>query len=129
MPFTFWCLPLQAVPGLRALDTEGFRGQEDWSWRALKGRAPKLQASFFEDRKALWVLPDNMYNKYVKGEQPLFTHLYGSSWHGDDAKSALWILHHPLFLAVLTLTGPDLSGIGGFLCVTPAEDLCVCRRL
>lgn len=51
------------------------------------------------------MLPDDMYNKYVRGEKPLFTHLYGSSWHGDDAKSVLWILHHPLFLAVLTLTG------------------------
>ena len=46
-----------------------------------------------------------MYNKYVKGERPLFNHLHGSSWHGDDAKSVLWILHHPIFLALLTLTG------------------------
>ena len=87
--------------------------QEYWSWRLLHGGAHVLQASFFEDRKALWVLPDDMYNKYVNGEQPLFTHLYGSSWHGDDAKSALWILHHPLFLAVLTLTGPGLRSMAG----------------
>ena len=68
-----------------------------------------LQASLFKDRKALWVLPDEMYNKYVKGERPLFKHLHGSSWHGDDAKSVLWILHHPIFLALLTLTGKPLQ--------------------
>ena len=51
------------------------------------------------------MLPDDVYNKYVSGERPLFTHLHGSSWHGDDAKSVLWIIHHPLFLAILTLTG------------------------
>lgn len=64
-----------------------------------------LQASFFGDRRGLWVLRDDMYNKYAAGERPLFKHLFGSSWHGDDAKSVLWILHHPFFLAVLTLTG------------------------
>lgn len=51
------------------------------------------------------MLPDDMYNKYANGERPLFRHLYGSSWHGDDAKSVLWVLHHPIFLALLTLTG------------------------
>ena len=53
-----------------------------------------------------------MYNKYVKSDEALFQHLHGSSWHGDDAKSVLWILHHPIFLAVLTLTGkPKLVAI------------------
>ncbi len=48
-----------------------------------------MQASLWRgDKRALWVLPDGMYNKYARGEAPLFNHLHGSSWHGDDAKKA-----------------------------------------
>jgi hypothetical protein len=49
-------------------------------------------------RQSLWVLPDEMYGKYVKTPRQLFTHLYGSSWHGDDARSILWLLKHPITL-------------------------------
>ena len=64
-----------------------------------------LQATLYKSGRKLWVLTDRMYNKYVLTDDALFSHLHGSSWHGDDAKSILWILHHPIFLAVLTLTG------------------------
>ncbi len=57
-----------------------------------------LQASLYRSRRSLWVLPDRLYGKYVPAGESLFVHLFGSSWHGDDAKSALWLVHHPLLL-------------------------------
>ena len=68
-----------------------------------------VQASVYPERTALWVLPDDMYGKYVKGTNPLFEHLHGSTWHGDDAKSVLWFLDHRmtlcmLFMAILACT-------------------------
>lgn len=57
-----------------------------------------LQASFYRSRRSLWVLPDNLYGKYVPTGESLFVHLFGSSWHGEDAKSALWLVHHPAVL-------------------------------
>ena len=55
----------------------------------------------YPDRTALWVLPDELYGKYVEGTNPLFLHLHGSTWHGDDAKSILWFVHHRLLLGLL----------------------------
>ena len=54
-----------------------------------------LQASLYSARQTLWVLPDTLYGKYVPRPESLFGHLWGSSWHGEDAKGALWIVHHP----------------------------------
>ncbi|CAL5227917.1 g10962 [Coccomyxa viridis] len=54
-----------------------------------------LQASLYSARKTLWVLPDELYGKYVPRPESLFGHLWGSSWHGEDAKGALWVVHHP----------------------------------
>ena len=54
-----------------------------------------LQASLYSARETLWVLPDALYGKYVPQPESLFGHLWGSSWHGEDAKGALWVLHHP----------------------------------
>lgn len=51
----------------------------------------------------LAVLPDDMYGKYVASPDPLFEHLHGSSWHGDDAKSVLWFLKHPIMVGALLL--------------------------
>lgn len=73
-------------------------------WLMLTLPPACLQASVYLDRAALWVLPDAMYGKYVHGPRPIFGHLHGSSWHGDDAKSVLWFLRHPLFLALMGLT-------------------------
>lgn len=63
------------------------------------------QANNFQPRKELAILPDAMYGKYVASPDPLFLHLHGSSWHGDDAKSVLWFLRHPIVIvsAVLVL--------------------------
>ena len=55
------------------------------------------------DRTALWVLPDVMYGKYVHGHYPIFGHLHGSTWHGEDAKSVLFLVRHPLFIALAGL--------------------------
>ena len=60
-----------------------------------------LQASLWGDRRALWVLPDVLYGKYRPGPRALFAHLFGSSWHGEDVHSALWLLRHPLVLGLL----------------------------
>ncbi|KAK9806525.1 hypothetical protein WJX73_007040 [Symbiochloris irregularis] len=71
-----------------------------------------MQASVYVDRSALWVLPDAMYGKYVhRGANPLFHHLHGSSWHGDDAKSVLWFVRHPLFLVLICIA----AACGGIL--------------
>ena len=72
------------------------------------------QASVYLNRAALWVLPDAMYGKYVHGPNPIFTHLYGSSWHGEDAKSVLWFVRHPLFFVifgVIAVSGLVLYGL------------------
>ena len=65
------------------------------------------QASTYRNRSALWVLPDGMYGKYTHTANPIFIHLFGSSWHGSDARSVLWFVKHPAFLfasgAVLSL--------------------------
>jgi len=63
------------------------------------------QANTFHPRKELAILPDAMYGKYIASPDPLFLHLHGSSWHGDDAKSVLWFLRHPIVIvsAVLLL--------------------------
>ena len=68
-----------------------------------------VQASVYTNRSELWVLPDGMYGKYVNGPNPVFHHLHGSSWHGDDAKSVLWFVRHPFFLALIGAA----TGIGG----------------
>ena len=60
-------------------------------------------ATSFHNKNSLAVLPDDMYGKYVASPDPLFLHLHGSSWHGEDAKSALWFLHHPLVIASVVL--------------------------
>lgn len=60
-----------------------------------------LQVSVYLDRAALWVLPDTVYGKYVHGRYPIFEHLHGSSWHGDDAKSILFFVRHPIFLVLM----------------------------
>ena len=67
-----------------------------------------LQASLYSARQKLWVLPDALYGKYVPRPESLFGHLWGSSWHGEDAKGALWVAHHPraivgAFLMVVSL--------------------------
>lgn len=59
-----------------------------------------VQASTYRNRKELWVLPDNMYGKYTHSGDAIFEHLFGSSWHGADARSVLWFVKHPAFLAV-----------------------------
>lgn len=59
----------------------------------------------------LAVLPDAMYGKYVVSPDPLFEHLHGSSWHGDDAKSVLWFLKHPLVGGALLLTCVAAIGV------------------
>jgi hypothetical protein len=56
-------------------------------------------------RKDLWVLPDDMYGKYVRSSRQLFVHLHGSSWHGEDARSVLWILRHPVILLCAICAG------------------------
>jgi mannosyltransferase OCH1-like enzyme len=58
-----------------------------------------LQASLFTRRRALWVLPDELYGKYVPGRAAVFRHLFGSSWHGEDAKSLIWLVRHPALIA------------------------------
>ena len=40
-----------------------------------------------------------MYGKYTHNSDAIFEHLYGSSWHGADARSVLWFVKHPAFLA------------------------------
>ena len=61
------------------------------------------QANTFHPKKDLAVLPDAMYGKYVASPDPLFQHLHGSSWHGDDAKSVLWFLRHPIVIVSVVL--------------------------
>lgn len=61
-----------------------------------------LQASFYRARRSLWVLPDGLYGKYVPTGESLFAHLFGSSWHGEDAKSVLWLAHHPAVLLAVS---------------------------
>jgi mannosyltransferase OCH1-like enzyme len=70
-----------------------------------------LQASFYGDRRSLWVLPDRLYGKYVPTDESLFGHLFGSSWHGEDAKSVLWIAHHPTVLLAVCV----VSALAGAL--------------
>lgn len=60
-----------------------------------------IQASLWRDRRNLWVLPDVLYGKYRPGPRALFRHLFGSSWHGEDARGLIWLLRHPLVLALL----------------------------
>lgn len=55
----------------------------------------------FRQQNDLAVLSDDMYGKYVASPDPLFEHLHGSSWHGDDAKSVLWFLKHPLVVGIV----------------------------
>ena len=62
---------------------------------------PCMQASTYRNRSELWVLPDGMYGKYVHAANPILVHLFGSSWHGSDAKSVLWFLKHPAFLGTI----------------------------
>ena len=57
-----------------------------------------LQANLFRDKLALWVLPDKLYGKYVPTQASLFRHLFGSSWHGEDAKSLIWLVRHPMLI-------------------------------
>ena len=47
------------------------------------------------------MLPDGMYGKYTHTANPIFVHLFGSSWHGSDARSVLWFVKHPAFLATI----------------------------
>ena len=61
-----------------------------------------MQASVYLDRAALWDLPDAMYGKYVHGGNPIFGHLHGSSWHGDDAKSVLFFVRHPVSILLIS---------------------------
>lgn len=51
------------------------------------------------------MLPDGLYGKYVPTPESLFGHLFGSSWHGEDAKSALWLVHHLDVLLALCMLG------------------------
>lgn len=60
-------------------------------------------ATSYKDKNHLLVLPDEMYGKYVASPDPLFLHLHGSSWHGEDAKSVLWFLHHPIVITSVVL--------------------------
>ena len=60
-------------------------------------------ATSYKHKKELAVLPDDMYGKYIVSPDPLFLHLHGSSWHGEDAKSVLWFLHHPVVISVAVL--------------------------
>ena len=63
-----------------------------------------MQANTYANRRGLWVLPDELYSKYVRGgPRAVFNHLHGSSWHGDDAKSVLWFVHHPMFVGLVLL--------------------------
>lgn len=72
-----------------------------------------LKATWYKAKRQLAILPDAVYGKYDKhAANPLFVHLHGSTWHGDDAKSILWVLKHPLILGAclvgllaLTVTG------------------------
>lgn len=73
------------------------------------------QANSFRPKKDLAVLPDAMYGKYVASSDPLFLHLHGSSWHGDDAKSVLWFLRHPVVIASVVLV--LLTVLAGYLVV------------
>ncbi|KAK9818085.1 hypothetical protein WJX72_006886 [[Myrmecia] bisecta] len=70
-------------------------------------------ASWYARKRDLFVLPFSMYGKYVKAANPLFVHLHGSSWHGNDAQSVRWFLKHPLLLGVALLM--TLSTLGGVL--------------
>ena len=60
-------------------------------------------ATSYKSKQDLAVLPDDMYGKYVVSPDPLFLHLHGSSWHGEDAKSVLWFLRHPVVIASVVL--------------------------
>ena len=61
-----------------------------------------LQAVFFRQKRDLAILPDDLYGKYMKdAPNPIFDHLVGSSWHGDDAKSVLWFLKHPTVICLV----------------------------
>ena len=69
-----------------------------------------LQASLYSARQTLWVLPDALYGKYVPRPESLFGHLWGSSWHGEDAKGALWIVHHPRAILGAILLAVSVTG-------------------
>lgn len=56
------------------------------------------------------MLPDDMYGKYASSLHPLFLHLHGSSWHGEDARSVLWCLRHPIILLCAVLAGLGAAG-------------------
>lgn len=73
-----------------------------------------LQASLHKHRRALWVLPDELYGKYVPRPGSLFRHLFGSSWHGEDAKSMLWIVHHPVVLLVVCVASVMVGVLYGW---------------
>ena len=75
-----------------------------------------LQASLYSARRTLWVLPDALYGKYVPRPESLFGHLWGSSWHGEDAKGALWVVHHPRAI------------LGAVLLAVFAVSVCYSRR-
>lgn len=70
-----------------------------------------LQASLYTARRTLWVLPDALYGKYVPRPESLFGHLFGSSWHGEDAKSALWVVHHPRAILGTLILAASLMGL------------------
>ncbi len=65
-----------------------------------------VQAVFFRQKRDLAILPDDLYGKYMKdAPNPIFAHLVGSSWHGDDAKSVLWFIKHPTVICVVLAAG------------------------
>ena len=47
------------------------------------------------------MLPDALYGKYVATPASLFRHLFGSSWHGEDAKSLIWLVRHPMLIGLI----------------------------
>lgn len=68
-----------------------------------------LQASLYARRRELSIISANMYGKYANSSEAIFVHLFGSSWHGEDAKSVLWIFKHRWF--VVGMTAMALVGV------------------
>ena len=74
------------------------------------------------------MLPDVLYGKYTPGPRALFRHLFGSSWHGEDARSLIWLLRHPLVLALLFSVVAAAGACRMWRCVQQGAEERVCRE-
>ena len=61
------------------------------------------QASRYQDKRQLFVLPECLYGKYVTCNDSLFIHYVGSTWHANDAALLKNIFRHRLQIAMAAL--------------------------